>query len=217
MPLIIRMLAGLVVAAATSISSVVVAAPASAATLPLEYSLDGVVWSATAPAILPDGWRPVPGSTLTSALHVRSSRGTDARVALYLGETSSPSRALLTATTLSGRLATFELSAFDGCRPLDSAVLRPGESAVFTLTVDVSSALTEAQSTPLTIGLDASMSDVQVTPVGVGCPGAAQQAGGDDLPATGGSVAQPLAVAGAAAALIIVGGAARRRARRGSA
>ena len=212
--MIVRLLAGLVVAAVAALGSVIVAAPASAAALPLEYSLDGVTWSDTAPAIVPASWQPVPGSTLTAALHVRSTRGTDARVAIYLGDVASPSMALLTATTVTGRLAAFALNAVDGCRPLDSVLLHPGESAILTIAVEVAPSLAVAQTTPLTLHLDASMSDVQVTPVGVGCPASAQPGGGGELPATGNSLAPALAITAVGGALLFIGVGARRRAKR---
>lgn len=190
------------------------ATAASAGPLPLEYSLDGVTWSATVPGILPADWRPVPGSTATTSLHVRSTRGADARVALYVGAAQSTSGALLEATSVTGRLSTIELDDVDGCRALDTASLAQGESAVFTVTVAVAPSLMTAQETPLRFVLDASMSDPQVDPVGVGCPAAAHPETPAGLAATGGSGALALLFAGGGAALVLLGAAARRRARR---
>ncbi|WP_312678454.1 hypothetical protein [Microbacterium sp.] len=217
MRVIMQVLASVAAVAALILGAVVTAPPAaatSAAPLPLEYSLDGVTWSDTAPAVVPAAWQPVPGSTMTTSLHVRSIRAAESRVALFVGAAQSPSRALLDATTITGRLSTIDMGAVDPCRPLDSASLTEGQSAVFTITVTVSPLLDAAQSRPLTVLLDASMSDAAVHPVGSGCASAAQPASPTDLAATGGSGALVSVVAVIGLGLVMFGMAFRRRSRR---
>ncbi len=199
----------LVNALALSLAVAVIAAPMSAVPaaavheLPAEFSLDGVHWTSTIPEILPEGWQPVPGSTQTATVHVRSTRDTLSRVSLSVGAATSPSTSLLNATQVAGRLQSVDLSTVDACRALDEAVLAPGESATFPLSVSVSPALTDAQQTPLSFALAATMSDPELT-AGPGC-GADPIAASPDLPATGGDAQRTAAVAAAGIAASLAG------------
>ncbi len=208
--------------AALIVSALVLApTPATAASdLPLEYSLDGIHWSSADPALMPDSWRPVPGSTTTTTLHVRSTRAAASRIALYLGAVESPSSSLVRATTVAGRLAVVGFTEADRCVPLDEATLEPGQAASFSVVVSVSGELDDAQLAPLSFALDASMSDPQVVPVRAGCP--AESATGfpdpapaadGDLPRTGGNVGGAVAIAAGGGALTLLGLWIRRRRR----
>jgi len=219
-----RMLLPLALAGALAVA---VPGPAMAAESAVEYSLDGVTWSATPPAsVFPVSWQPVPGSEATATLHLRAVRPGHTVVGVYSGSAASSDPVLLAGTTVTdaaGRTSRLDVLATDCSLVAPQAVLAQGQSLTVPLTVAISPTLTQAQNATLRLSLLIDLSDTGVPTLASGCPvdarilaafpgsGTSAMLGRTGTEPAGGPV-----VAGAA---LLVGGVAalvlgRRRARR---
>lgn len=164
-----RILATLFVVAA------LVLAPAAvhAADAPVEYSTDGVSWSASPPAsVFPSTWVPVPGSSIASTLYVRSVRPGNMVVGVYAANAASSDRDLLTAARVTGAGGTgFSLAELGSCSALSAqTVLAEGHVLAVPLTLALAADLTGGQRATLGLDLLIDLSDTGVPTLSNGCP-----------------------------------------------
>ena len=206
------MIRRIVSALAIGASLALVALPAAAADSEVEYSTDGVVWSASPPpAVFPASWQPVPGSTTTATLYVRAARPGTTVVGVYAGAPASSDPQLLAATTLAG--ATGPATALDGlgaCTAVaDQAVLAEGEVLAVPITIAFSPALTDGRGASLALDLLVDLSDTGVPVLPGGCPvdpeiiAAFPAASAERLTTTGQTLPWELLLAAAA---VLIGG-----------
>jgi len=220
---------GLGLALAAGVAWSLPATAAHAAAPAVEYSLDGVHWSAQPPASVFDAsWVPVPGSSRTASLYLRSARPGDTIVGVYAGGAAASDPALLSATTVQAAGGeSLPLSELGDCRALASqAVLGAGDTLRVPLAVAVDPELTAGQEAALELSLLIDLSDTGVPTLAGGCPvdpAIIAAFPGASAPST--APARPLADTGAdapigwlaAAGALLIGGAgaliaARRRA-----
>lgn len=147
-------------------------ARADTVTSPMEYSLDGQHWSATPPdSIFPASWRPVPGSSVTATLYLRSTRSENTIVGVYAGPTSSSSAALLAHTSLTSAGRKVPLTRHPGCvQVTPQRMLGHGQTMAVPLTLAIDPQLTTAQDATLSTDLELAFSDTGVTTLPGHCP-----------------------------------------------
>lgn len=168
----VALLLGALAPAVTPLAS----AAAASTDAPLQYSVDGVHWSASPPDSLFPGWMPVPGASRTAMLHLLSTRPGETVVAVYAGSASGTDDGLLEATSIASGDAEVSLSALvtgaaSSCVPLGAqAVLRSGEALVVPVTFRVSSELTTGRQESVGLDLLVAMSDTGPTVLSNGCP-----------------------------------------------
>jgi len=218
---------GLALAAGVAWS--VPATAAHAAAPAVEYSLDGLHWSAQPPTSVFDGsWVPVPGSSRTASVYLRSVRSGDTIVGVYAGKAAASDAGLLVATTVQGADGEpLPLSTLGDCRALASqSVLGEGDTLQVPLTVAVDPELTTGQEAGLELSLLIDLSDTGVPTLAGGCPvdpaiiaafpGAAAPSAASARPLADTGTDTPVGWLAAAGALLIGGAgaliAARRRA-----
>ncbi|MGP6204991.1 hypothetical protein [Microbacterium sp.] len=189
------------------------AVPTAAPPAPVEYSTDGVTWSATPPAsVFPTSWMPVPGASTTATLYIRAARPGNTVVAVYAGNAASTDPVLLASTAVAGPDGEdVSLSSIPTCRALaPQTVLAEGAVVGIPLTVSLAPDLTTAQDTALRMDILVDLSDTGVPTLVGGCPvnpdilaafpgGTSQSA----LGGTGGEV--PVVTVAAAAGVVACG------------
>lgn len=160
------------------------AAPARAASNGLQFSLDGVAWSDVAPSsVFPSGYHLVPGTSVSSVLHVRNDRATPARFTAVIGDRSWTDRATGAVIHLAGSdaaghgLAATALTSLADCAALvPSRVLANGDEVEITATLSMPADVggTQGQGGDVDFRLDLALSDLQMTssPNGCAIPGA---------------------------------------------
>ena len=181
--------AGVMVAIAMVAAVMLGPAPsAHALDTPLEFSTDGTTWTSAPPASLFDnGVVLVPGGSVSSTLHMRSTAPTpgvlvaaltnvmisDESAGKYFGvrATSDAGTGVDGAGVGLGRTAVTDLEEFTPIGP--RLTLAPGQSAQFTLTVDLDlrPGGTGAQNSAIALDLALSFTDAAAVPGGGGLPG----------------------------------------------
>ncbi len=203
------------------------AAPsAQAAEDGIEFSVDGITWSPTAPtALFPSGIPLVPGGSATTTLHLRNGNAGDGVLVVAVAGIHAGSAQAAESFGLAGRdqlgegMPRTALAMLAECTHLvPSRVLAPGEEVAVTVTTDLDSALTgrEVQrdrmgftvrigltdaraAAPSTSGCSAATIDIPVVPPSPVSPTPTPtptQPGGS-LPVTGGRVNVAAVVLGA--------------------
>jgi hypothetical protein len=182
-------------------------AGASAASSPLEFSMDGgSTWSATPPdSLFPQEFRAVPGDSLEQTLLVRSTRETPTVAMVAITGAGVDDSLFGAALTVQGEdaagagLPPTALTAIGTCDPLvPTRVLVAGEELPVTLVVDVSPTLTRRQADDAVARFDLSiaLTDPGNPTLPTGCPVDATVIAG--FPTAGIAGTAPLAYTGAA-------------------
>lgn len=164
-----RILATLAVAATLALAPTA----AHAADTAVEYSTDGVSWSASPPAsVFPSTWVPVPGSSIASTLYVRSVRPGNTVVGVYAANAASSDRDLLTATRITGAGGTgSSLADLGSCTAVSAqTVLAEGQVLTVPLTLALAADLTGGQRATLGLDLLIDLSETGVPTLSNGCP-----------------------------------------------
>lgn len=204
-------------AGALVLAGVAVVLPAAPvlAVAPLEYSSDGVTWSATPPASLFPAMTIVPGDSRRVTLYLRSTRAVDAVLTLALRDATASDPVFENGLALEGNddsgagLPPTPFARIADCTPaVPPRTVSPGEVVPVTFDLAMSPALRDAQAQnawlrfELVIGLadpDAPV-DAAGCPIGSVVPGLPPATGGWDaggVAATGSDVAPRTAVVGA--------------------
>jgi hypothetical protein len=220
---------GGIVAAALALG---IAAPASAATSPLQYSMDDVTWSSTAPSgLFPSSLRLSPGDSRSITVYVRSTRTDPTTMSAALTRLVSSSAQFSAAVTIgatggSGPGWHSPASTMPTCAPIFSKFLvGAGQIVPVTITVTLSSALNGRQEQGGHLGFDLllGLADVGAPLAPGGCPSSgtsipAFNPTGPTMAFTGTETLNPgltiAAFAGGLGVLLLV--AARRRRRLGA-
>jgi hypothetical protein len=180
------------------------AAPASAAA-PLEYSVDGVTWSATPPASLFPSMTVVPGDSETVTLYLRSTRGVDSVLTLVLRDATASDPIFESGLALEGNDDTgagLPLTAFARIADCTAAIpprtVAPGEVVPVTFDLAMSSALRaeQAQNAWLRFELVIGLADPGAPRDAVGCPIGSVIPGVPPGAGSGGGAAGSVAVTG---------------------
>ena len=154
------------------------ASPAQAASAPLEYSTDGITWSATPLASLFTDVRFVPGDEQSRTIYVRNARGVPTSIMMAVSDITSDDNEFGTALTLaatdfaSGGMPATSIAAIPQCRVIvPRRELGPGETMAVRLDLAVAPWLSggNGQSGTANFSLLVGMADRDTPIAATGC------------------------------------------------